>query len=94
MFGAACCIVVAALALGIGSAPTASCPGSAAAPSAAPGNLCVYESHAFNHTSVTVVDPVSGAPGASAFGAGLLFRDDTITGAGDGSTGTWAVTAP
>lgn len=43
--------------------PTASCPGSAAHPTAAPGNLCVYQAGAENVSAVTIfkdAGPVQG----------------------------------
>ncbi len=77
-----------------GSPPTAACPGSPAAPAAAPGNLCIYESSAGNNVSTLIFDTADNKPGASAYGVGLLFRDDTTAGGGVGAGGTWAVSAP
>jgi hypothetical protein len=72
-----------------GSSPTASCPGSASDPQAAPGHLCVYEGVSTNVFSVCV------GGGAN---CGLTDRSGAIvhvTAAAPGpvvSTGTWAVT--
>lgn len=77
-----------------GSPPTAACPGSPTAPAAAPGNLCIYESSAQTYTTMGVFNTASDTVGASRFGAGLLFRDDTAGGTSVGAMGTWAVTAP
>jgi hypothetical protein len=80
----------------VGHGPTANCPGSASDPQAAPGNLCLYETHHFNtwddarilrfgSTGQTTYDA------ASRYGAGLRTQS-----AGTGwafSLGTWAVTA-
>ena len=80
-----------------GHGPTANCPGSASDPQAAPGNLCLYETHHLN----TWDDPRIlrfGSTGditydaASRYGAGLRTQS---TGTGRAfSLGTWAVTAP
>jgi hypothetical protein len=72
-----------------GSAATASCPGNASDPQAAPGHLCVYEGVRTNATSVCV------GGGAT---CGLTDRSGAVvyvTAATPGlvvSTGTWALT--
>ena len=72
-----------------GSGPTASCPGSATDPQAAPGHLCVYEGVRTNAFSVCV--------GGGAM-CGLTDRSGAVvhvTAAAPGpvvSTGTWALT--
>ncbi|MDX6645485.1 MAG: hypothetical protein QOK40_1212 [Miltoncostaeaceae bacterium] len=75
-----------------GVAPT-QCPGSATAPAAAPGNLCVYESVDVNATGQALVDPATNLLGeASRYGATVQAVSSDV-----GyfvSTGTWAVTAP
>jgi hypothetical protein len=77
----------------VGAAPPAQCPGTAAAPAAAPGNLCVYEAVAVNAAGQAVVDPSTNLLGqASRYGAAVLAVSNE-----PGffvSTGTWAVTAP
>lgn len=73
-----------------GDAPTVECPGTAQAPAAAPGHLCVYEADAEGAlTERRIANPsLDGAPeGAAAFGAMLR-----ATGSGQ-SRGSWAVTA-
>jgi hypothetical protein len=80
--------------INFGVAPPAECPGTAAAPQAKPGNLCVYEAGApVNSTTRGEFDAVGGLnDGAAAFGA-AVFTDATATGAYR-IRGTWAVTAP
>ncbi len=76
-----------------GSAPTTNCPGSTASPSAAKGQLCVYEVNFTNRTFVCIYAPGPNVCSASdVFGAGI-----EITSVAAGLTfsfGTWAVTAP
>jgi hypothetical protein len=72
-----------------GDTPPAGCPGTATAPEAAPGNLCVYESISNNVTSnrnvVTNIGPDASKNGASVY--------TTPAAAGNYYTfGTWAVT--
>jgi hypothetical protein len=81
--------------LAAGASPTAACPGTAAAPAAAAGQLCIYEG--FNNGNVGVPlfqDPVNGTTGSTvrAFGASLVDQA-TASGAFTDS-GSWAVTAP
>lgn len=83
----------------VSSGTSASCPGSVAAPAAAPGQLCVYVGGELNVAIVGGVfdantdDPITGdAASASAYGAGLF-----VNSAAAGNfylMGTWAVTAP
>jgi hypothetical protein len=76
-----------------GAEPPTQCPGSAAAPAAAPGNLCVYEAVDVNATGQALVDPSTNLLGeASRYGATVQAVSSDV-----GyfvSTGTWAVTAP
>ena len=80
-----------------GTSAPAECPGTAAAPAAAPGHLCVYEAARTGiASSVTIFDPTlprdAGAGKAGRFGFGLRVVADA---AGPlRSTGGWAVTAP
>jgi hypothetical protein len=95
-FGAALAAPPAASLLPLGSPSTPACPGTPANPTAAPGNLCVYESTHLNIGAEGLADPsVTGVqPGqASAFGA-LIFVRAQSGGARMQSAGTWAVTAP
>ena len=78
-----------------GGAATANCPGSSASPSAAAGNVCVYEANAVNIASRCM----AGVAGAWSCGAAAPFGTTmwvTATAAGSRtvSVGTWAVTAP
>ena len=76
-----------------GSAPTATCPGTAASPQAARGHLCVYEAVDTNAQGQQIANPVTNLAGqATRFGAFVL-----VTSTADGafaSGGTWAVTSP
>jgi hypothetical protein len=71
------------------------CHGTAAAPQADPGNLCVYTAKlisAFLWTGqIKTVDAEAAAAGASRAGAQLVFVTPSTEAAG---YGTWAVTAP
>ena len=72
-----------------GSGPTASCPGSASNPQAAPGHLCVYEWVRTNALSVCV------GGGAECGGTDRSGAVVHVTAAALGpvvSTGTWALT--
>ncbi|MFN8109375.1 MAG: hypothetical protein U0Y82_05960 [Thermoleophilia bacterium] len=72
------------------------CPGTAAAPQAAAGQLCVYEGGQFSNAAVTTVDPATqGTPGASRWGF-ILSSAPGSNGSSFSwnSHGTWAVTAP
>ena len=80
-----------------GDAVTSECPGSAAAPTAAPGQLCIYEADRGGLVrSITPFDPsrakAAGSNRTGGFGFGLRVVAD-----GPGhlrTSGTWAVTAP
>jgi len=81
--------------------PTQECPGSAAAPEAAPGNLCIYEtliSTAGTATSGNSFDPISAEGGiiGTAGKAGSVGSLITLFGLEEGNRGVgdWAVTAP
>ena len=68
------------------------CVGTADAPAAAPGYLCVYELHTSGISGALEVREISDVPGANRFGARLV-----VTPAIDGNIwadGSWAVTAP
>jgi hypothetical protein len=69
----------------------AGCSGSAAAPQASPGHLCVFQASGYNSQDTVIATPNDSA-GATRFGAILLTFS---TGAGRFSNaGTWAVRAP
>jgi hypothetical protein len=72
--------------------PSTECLGTAAKPSAEPGNLCVYAQgvYAGQSASESIIDPTAGSvPGASTSGAMGVFKATE----GTLGTGTWAVTA-
>jgi hypothetical protein len=85
--------------LGLAFAPTfapvsAACPGSAAEPSALPGNLCIYSAGELNTTSASesILNPSEASSGgASTAGATAIVIQDP--GFGSQASGTWAVTA-
>lgn len=92
----------------LGSDPVSGCPGSAAAPQAEPGHLCVYEGDASlagstptvgNHCLASVVpydcgfSQESGSI-ASPWGAGLSVEVLTVTGGPYFTSGSWALTTP
>jgi hypothetical protein len=82
-------------------AGTTRCPGSVTNPTAAPGELCLYEAERFGANAPGFCDADSN-PGicnntggniATKYGMFVLYEDDN--GADNfGSSGTWAVTAP
>jgi hypothetical protein len=74
--------------IGIGGGPTVACPGTAANPQAAPGNLCVYQTRNDGNQAFLVLNEVQGGR----FGAVLYFP--AAPGADYEYEGTWAVTAP
>ena len=73
--------------------PTPSqCPGTASAPQAAVGHLCVYEASRGNILNVSIANPISNTAGATRYGAELIAESNL-----DGfftTQGSWAVTAP
>ncbi|HEX2096109.1 MAG TPA: hypothetical protein VHF50_01935 [Solirubrobacterales bacterium] len=86
--------------------PTADCPGTAAEPKAAPGNLCVYEAfkkdaeNAEAALGLNIAKPTEPlVPGASKYGAVVLYLptfnpDPEVEVQNNFAYGTWAVTAP
>jgi hypothetical protein len=73
-----------------GSAPTANCPGTAANPTAAAGQLCVYEGGNVTNPFLCFFTSTNGCGAPAAFGSNMAFSS-SATGY---SIGTWAVTAP
>jgi hypothetical protein len=74
----------------IGGAPTAECPGTASAPSAAPGNGCIYETRADGGHTIdegTLKEVEDGRFGFLIFVSVAENTDWQVE-------GTWAVTAP
>lgn len=77
----------------VGSLPATVCPGTAANPQAAPGNLCIYESTDLNVEGQTIVNPVTNsAPGASRFGVNIIAQ--SVANGVWATVGTWAVRSP
>lgn len=78
-----------------GTAPPPECPGTPAAPEAASGHLCAYESDPpINSTDRRVFDPVSGNDNqASPEGAGVAATATTDN-QDTRIRGSWAVTSP
>jgi hypothetical protein len=75
--------------LNAGAAPTANCPGTAAAPNAAAGQLCLYEVSSTNAATRTIWNAGTGAAGASVYGA-IVY----VTGTAATETvvyGSWAL---
>jgi len=79
----------------VGAVAPTECPGSAAAPTAAPGNLCIYEGNADNVTVQSFEDPVTAATGSVVrpYGALVVAFSGAVSG-NFRSEGSWAVTAP
>jgi hypothetical protein len=74
------------------TSPTASCPGSAAHPSATPGNLCVYQGGSENVSAVTIFKDAGPGTGADRWGFSAVPMSAS---SGPGAVwGSWAVTAP
>jgi hypothetical protein len=79
----------------LADASTTDCPGTSANPQAAPGQLCLYESHSTNKGTMfslcSLAGSCSDANAPSKFGVAIELNS---TAAGFAfSTGTWAVTA-
>lgn len=76
----------------ISGAPTSQCPGSAANPQAAPGNLCIYAALGLlGPNPVCVIDPTANLGCAQSATTGFTVSINTNDAF---STGTWAVAAP
>jgi hypothetical protein len=74
------------------TSPTASCPGSAAHPLAAPGNLCVYQQDSENVSAVTIFKDAGPGTGSDRWGFSAVPMSAS---SGPGAVwGSWAVTAP
>lgn len=67
------------------------CPGNYVVPTAAPGQLCVYEAGATNHGGVTVQSADFGVSGIT---YGALVNTNSVAAGIGGTNGTWAATAP
>lgn len=76
-----------------GGTPPAQCPGTASAPEAAAGHLCVYEATQENMSAARGVTSMThGGGGTHRFGT-LIYGYPAAAGARLYSTGSWAVTA-
>ena len=77
-----------------GNPPDPNCPGSTAAPEAAPGYLCVYESAKANVATRCLADLTGSCVAPSEFSFGAIPTVTATAAARTQSAGTWAVTAP
>lgn len=76
----------------VGGPSTGACPGTATNPSAAPGNLCIYEATLVNTTGFSLPAGLNPVTGPTRFGLPGLLGAST---SGDYiARGAWAVTAP
>ncbi len=76
-----------------GQPSTPECPGTVAAPQAAPGHLCVYESFASNVAGRFFLDPRDFTIRATSFEDGFgLVVNNTTGGTTYVTTGSWALT--
>ena len=75
--------------LNAGAAPTAACPGTAAAPNAAPGNLCLYEVANTNAGARAIVNAGTNVAGASVYGA--IVHVTSVAAGETAIYGSWAV---
>lgn len=80
--------------IGKGTTPPAQCPGTAADPKAAAGNLCIYEGVASNVGVQSFEDPVTGATGSTTRVFGIEVVGFSSAAGDYDSSGSWAVTAP
>jgi hypothetical protein len=84
-----------------GATPPAECPGTATAPAAKKGNLCIFASHEVleNAEFKKIENPANpeGVEGSSSFGALVIFegtKEETSNPTANVEVlGTWAVTA-
>lgn len=64
-----------------GAAPTTHCPGSPNSPTAAPGQLCIYESADFGRGTVVLYSPLTGGgPAAALGGVAVLIPSNSTAG--------------
>lgn len=78
----------------VGGPAVTGCPGSAAAPTAAPGHLCIYEARASNVGFQSFEDPITGATGSTSRRFGINVVGFSSAAGNYISSGSWAVTAP
>jgi len=78
-----------------GAPATAECAGSASAPTAQPGNLCVYEGGQSSQGATTIDrTDTQGTEGATRFGFMVVTEPGRSGNFSYGTWGSWAVTAP
>ena len=80
-----------------GSQPIAECPGTATAPEALAGHLCIYETSHFNRTLKDIFDTAHPGPVqmvGGKYGFTIYFQSINNTGGYVASYGTYAVRAP
>jgi hypothetical protein len=80
--------------LRVGGPAVAQCPGTAAAPTAAAGHLCIYEGQAVNVSNQSFEDPVTAATGSTTRAFGIDVVGLSTAAGAYMSAGSWAVTAP
>jgi len=79
----------------VGEQPPSQCPGTAAAPAAAPGHLCIYEAQNVGPVNVpSFEDPITSATGSTTRSFGIAVVGNSGTAGDYRATGSWAVTAP
>jgi hypothetical protein len=78
----------------VGGPAVAECAGSAAAPTAAAGHLCIYEGTATNVTTQSFEDPVTSTTGSTTRTFGIDVVGFSAAAGAYISAGSWAVTAP
>jgi len=77
-----------------GTTPPSACPGTAAAPKARPGQLCIFEAQAQNVQFQAVEDPLTGETGSTVQPWGAEVVGISVAAGDVNDTGSWAVTAP
>ena len=77
-----------------GATPPAACPGTAAQPEAAPGNLCIYEAVSSNVAARTFQDPLTLSTGSVVRAWGAELGAVSAAAGIFYTVGSWAVTAP
>jgi hypothetical protein len=75
------------------TSPPTPCPGTASAPAAAPGNLCVYENAGYvTEVAIEKQSLTKDNGGTDPYGFDIFFENTIKT--GSYGLGTWALTAP
>jgi hypothetical protein len=92
-FGFALASAPVAHTIDVNETPPPECPGTASAPEAAPGHLCIYESFEENEREDFGSNVYPNTLNTTRYGTGL-YTQSRIAGMFFISRGTWAVTAP